>query len=409
MFKRFKLHDAVLVLHRSTGLTIAVFLAIVGLTGTVLAFGTQIDRLLNPELHAENPSHRAPLGLAELAERAEAAYPHLRVYYFFIAEDQAVMMVGARQDPATGKPYTDIAFNQLILDPFTGSVLGPGKMENDWHGSGPWRMKVLPFAYSLHTSLATNTNTGWTIVGIVALAWTIDCLVAFWLTLPRGAGPFWKRWGQAWKVKWAASSTRVHFDLHRAGGLWLWPLLFIFGWSSVMLGLTQVYEPVMKTLFPFTTIEESIARLSLPKAVEHPALSWRQAQQAGEREMAALAAARGFTVERPYGMAYIDMYGAYTYCVRSSIDFRGDGWDTSVLIDGNTGKLRSVDLPRGQHLGNTISTLLWGIHYGDLRGWLPYRIAIGLFGLFLAMLSYTGVAIWWNKRRARRLVRLRQS
>lgn len=401
------LHGFLLVLHRVTGLTIAAFLIIVGLTGSILAFQWRIDRLLNPELHVTNPPNRAPLDLAALAERAEAAYPHLRAAYFSIEEDRVMMMVGAKTNPATGKPY-DLGFEELILDPWTGDVLGQGEMENQWTGPGSWRRKVLPFAYSLHTSLATNTSTGWTIVGIVALLWTIDCFVAFYLTLPRGTGPFWLRWRQAWKVKWQASSTRVHFDLHRAGGLWLWPLLFVFGWSSVMLGLSQVYEPVMKTLFGYVTVEESVAKNSLPKPLENPRLTWRQAQEAGARAMSEQAVLHHFTVERPYGMAYISFYGAYTYCVRSSIDFRGHGWDTSVLIDGNTGQLRSVDLPRRQHLGNSLSTLLWGIHYGDLRDFLPYRILIGLFGIFLATLSYTGVHIWWKKRVARQLA-LRQS
>ena len=106
--------------------------------------------------------------------------------------------------------------------------------------------------------------------------------------------------------------------------------------------------------------------------------------------------------------AWVSDYGAYTYCVRSSIDFRGHGWDTSVLIDANTGQLRSLDLPRGQHLGNTISTLLWGIHYGDLRNFLPFRILVFVFGFFLSALSITGVLIWWRKRRARKIAASRQ-
>jgi uncharacterized iron-regulated membrane protein len=389
-------------LHRWTGLLIAGFLLVIGISGSILAFGWRIDRLLNPELHVLNPPQRPPLDLATLAERAEAAYPHLRAAYFSIEEDQVMMMVGGKIDPASGKPYK-LGFDQLLLDPWTGNVLSTGRMENDWKGLGSWRRKVLPFAYSLHTSLATNTGAGWTFVGIVALLWTVDCFVAFYLTLPRGTGPFWQRWRQAWKVKWSANSTRVHFDLHRAGGLWLWPLLFIFGWSSVMLGLRLVYDPVMKTLTDYMTFEDLVAKTLLPKPLDNPKITWRQAEGAGEREMAAQAVLHHFTVERPYGMAYIAAYGAYTYAVRSSLDFRGHGWDTTVLIDGNTGKLREVDLPRGQHLGNTISTLLWGIHYGDLRDWLPYRILIAFFGVFLATLSYTGVHIWWKKWVARKV------
>ena len=55
-----------------------------------------------------------------------------------------------------------------------------------------------------------------------------------------------------------------------------------------------------------------------------------------------LAAQHGFTITRPYGMAYIPEFGVYTYAVRGSNDIRGEGWDTSIWIDGNTGALRDV-------------------------------------------------------------------
>jgi uncharacterized iron-regulated membrane protein len=392
--------------HRWTGLLMTGVLIVVGLTGSLLAFRLQIDRLLNPELHVANPPKRAPLDLATLAERAEAAYPLLRAGYFSIEEDHAVMMIGPKIDPATGKPY-NLGFDELILDPWTGNVLGRG-MEYEWTGPGAWRRKFLPFVYSLHTSLAMSGGIGWRIVSVVALAWTLDCFAGFYLTLPRGTNRFWQRWIPAWKIKFSANATRINFDMHRAGGLWLWPLLFVFGWSSVMLELRQVYEPVMKTLFDYVSDEDFIAKNSVPKRLDNPQITWRQAEEAGERAMTEQAALHHFTVERPYGMAYISDYGAYTYCVRSSLDFRGHGWDTSVLIDGNTGQFRSVDLPRGQHLGNTISTLLWGIHYGDLRNFLPFRLLVFVFGFFLSALSITGVVIWWKKRAGRKLAVSRQ-
>ncbi|HTT23692.1 MAG TPA: PepSY-associated TM helix domain-containing protein, partial [Candidatus Sulfotelmatobacter sp.] len=67
--------------------------------------------------------------------------------------------------------------------------------------------------------------------------------------------------------------------------------------------------------------------------------------------------------------------------------------------------LRDVSLPYGQHAGNTVSTVLWGLHYGDIRNFLPYRILVAFFGLVLTVISVTGVYIWWKKRRARLRVR----
>lgn len=401
MKKKTTLRDAINLIHRWTGLTIALFLCIVGITGTILAFGSQIDHLLNPELQAMPQSGKAPLPLAVFAQNAEAAYPHLRAAYYSIDGDQVNMMLRGRTNPATSQPYP-VDVSHLVLDPWTGNILGSSPMEGGWHDPAPLRQRVLPFVYSLHTSMATGTGSGWTFVGIVALIWTIDSLLAIWLTLPRGSGPFWIRFRQSWLIKRRANSARIHFDLHRASGLWLWPLLFIFGWSSVMLGLRQVYEPVTHALFDYRGIDDGITGEILSKPLETPKLNWQAAEVAGETLMAEQARLNHFKVEHPYGMAYIPEYGAYTYAVRSNIDWRGHGWDTTILLDGNTGQLRELDLPRGQHLGNTISTLLWGIHYGDLHDWLAFRVAIGLFGLLLALLSYTGVAIWWRKRKVRR-------
>ncbi len=386
------------VVHRWTGLAIALFLIIVGLTGTLLAFRGQIDALFNPGMHVKRGHGQQPLPLAILAERAEDQLPHARLGFFSVEEDAVGFHLVARTNPATGKPYTDTELH-VALNPYTGELLHCGPASNP---NRPCH-DVMGFIYDLHTSLTTRTDWGWKFVGVVALIWTIDCFVAIVLTLPRTKGQFWQRWGQAWVIKWRASFTRVNFDLHRAGGLWLWPLLFIFAWSSVMLGLREVYDPVMSAVFDFSNDNDFMAKNVIPVPLENPKLHWREVETIGAKMMVDAASAHHFTVERPYGLAYIPEYGAYTYAVRSSLDLRGHGWDTTVLIDGNTGQLRELDLPRGQHLGNTISTLLWGIHYGDLRDWLPYRILIGFFGVFLAVISYTGVVIWWRKRKARKL------
>jgi uncharacterized iron-regulated membrane protein len=393
-----RIRSVMLVLHRWTGLAMAGFLILVGLTGSVLAFRAKLDRLINPELYVKAQPGQKLLDLATLAEQAEQLAPEAQVGYFWVDPERATMSMTPRVNPASGKPYQS-SFDHLILDPYTGRELGRYRMGDLAQG----RVNLLPFIYDLHTSLATRSQFGWTIVGSVALVWTIDCFVAFCLTLPRGKGPFWKRWKQAWQVKWRASGTRVNFDLHRAGGLWLWPLLFVFGWSSVMMGLRPVYEGVTQKVFDYQSDSDIMAKFMLPSPVENPRLGWRGAQQAGERLMAEQAALHHFTVTRPYGMAYIPEYGLYTYGVRSSMDIRGSGWDTSIFIDGNKGELRDLGLPSGQHVGNTISTWLWGIHYADLRDSLPFRIFISAFGLFVATLSTTGVLIWWKKRAVRNL------
>jgi hypothetical protein len=150
----------------------------------------------------------------------------------------------------------------------------------------------------------------------------------------------------------------------------LWPLLFVFAWSSVFFNLDPVYDWA-------TRAADEIS----PHPNDTPRLDWRAAQAAGERLMAEQAALHGFTVKRPAALGYIPEFGAYTYAAQGSRGVRERGWKTSLMLDGDTGALRSQDLPTGEHSGNTASWL-WALHFADVYGLLPYRIFVFVLGLF---------------------------
>jgi uncharacterized iron-regulated membrane protein len=387
-------------LHRWTGLLLAAFLILEGLTGALLAFRGPLERLISPQFFAARHPGHAPLDLSALAELAEQAAPQARIGYFSVGGDQAVFRMQPRIDPASGKAY-DLQFDHLFLDPWTGKEMGR-RRDGDLSQGG---INVIPFIYELHMNLAAG-QTGMVILGLVALAWTLDCFVGFYLTAPIALGRFLARWKPAWRIKWPASAMRVNFDLHRAGGLWLWPLLFVFAWSSVMFNLyDQVYQPVMRSVFEYRPVTEDYeAMLRLRHAVPHPKLGWREAQSAGERLMARAASEHGFTIERPYGMAYLEDLGIYTYAVVGSRRIQDNAWSTSLWLDGDTGTLVELDQPSGQHAGNTVETWLRALHFADLRDNLAFRLLVLALGLYVAALSITGIYIWLRKRRARRFV-----
>ena len=65
-------------LHRWAGLTMAGFLIVVGLTGSLLAFYPELERLAHPHWYPDrNPATWMGAGL--LAEKLERAEPRLRV------------------------------------------------------------------------------------------------------------------------------------------------------------------------------------------------------------------------------------------------------------------------------------------------------------------------------------------
>ena len=388
---------ALLLSHRYGGLTAAVFLFVVGITGSVLAFNWELERVFAPQLFAAPRPASQRLDLATLAVDAEKIVPQGRAEYIcYTQPDQVMVNFLPRVNPATGHPY-DLGFDEFFMDPWTGKELGRRNSGDLSEGM----INFIPFLYRIHWTLAAGDVGQW-IIGLVALFWSVDLFVAFCLTLPRGAGGFWRRWKYAWQVKWKASAVRVNFDLHRAGGLWVWPLLFVFAWSGVMMNIRPVYERVMRTVFDYQQPTWDSPERAHPN--ETPRLAWQEAQSIGQRLMAEQGAQKGFTAGEPLSMAYIPELGVYYYDVRGSRDLfdrAPKGGSTSLTFDGNTGALVDLSQPTGEHAGNTAESWLYALHMARVFG-RPYQVFVCLLGLLIAMLSATGVYLWWKRFTVRR-------
>jgi uncharacterized iron-regulated membrane protein len=264
----------------------------------------------------------------------------------------------------------------------------------------------MPFIYRLHYELALGSVGLWTL-GIVALAWTLDCLWSLLLTLPKPSRAvsarhgFWARWKPAWLIKHPASGFRRVFDLHRATSLWLWLVLLGFAWSSVYMNLWDtVYTTVTRSVLEYRTVWTELQPLPAPR--ERPGLSWRQAQERGEALMAAQARASGLVIERAATLRYVPKHGAWLYRVHSSADVQSRRGRTDLYFDADSGAQRLFVQPSGRYAGNTVTEWLYALHKADVFG-LPWRVFVCVLGLVVAMLAGTGVWIWLKKRGARRL------
>lgn len=387
--------------HRYTGLGMTFFLVVVGLTGSLLAFYKELDGAINPHLYAET-NGRTPLDFDTLIEHADGRIaPQASVQSLWMSSAAVQFSVSPRQNELTGQSF-ELNYDQLILDPYTGSELGRRR----WGAISEGMTNLMPFLYKLHFNLALD-DVGMWILGITALIWTIDCFVGFYLTLPAKvfvtqdnqstASSFWQRWRRAWLIKWRGSSFRINYDLHRAGGLWLWLALLVFAWSSVFMNLGDtVYQKVMQSVSdyhqPWTEIKD------LPEPLAHPTIDLREAYRLGRQAMARAAVEHGFQTEAPVALWLNRAKGFYVYCVRSSLDVQDHEGQTRVVIDANSGQQKMLLLPTGQYNGNTITSWLMALHMANVFG-LPYRLFVCVLGLVIVMLSVTGVVIWLKKRR----------
>jgi uncharacterized iron-regulated membrane protein len=402
-------------LHRWVGLVMALFLVIAGLTGSLLVWYHELDRVFAAQLYRlpAPTQHAAPLDPLLLRERVQAAYPQAWVHHVDLhrqAGEAAVFYLEGPADPRTGE-HLELPNDEVFVDPSTGAVLGErkwGAITQGWHN-------LMPFVYRLHYQLALGTVGGY-LFGIVALLWTIDCFVSGYLTFPlrrragvpleAGSRAGWlARWRPALLVRWRAGGYKLNFDLHRAGGLWTWAMLFVLAWSSVAFNLGEVYRPVMKLVFSLDEREKALP--SLKQDQPQPGLSWTQALQVARGHGLTESQRLGFALERERGLRYDPHKAVFRYIVNTDADLHDRYGMTRIIFDANSGALKYTDLPTGQYSGDTVTNWLYSLHMAQVWG-LPFRVFVTVIGVVVAMLSVTGIVIWLAKLRARRSIRRMQ-
>lgn len=296
-----------------------------------------------------------------------------------------------------------LGYDTVWADPYTGQV----RLRFRYAVLADGAQNIIPFLYQVHYSLALGAWGIWAF-GIAALIWTLDCFVGFYLTLPmrrkavpagRPAGPsWWVRWKPAWVIRKGARGHKLNFDLHRASGLWVWPLLLVFAWSSVGFCLPSVHRPIMSALGASRDFEPPV----LAKPLDNPPIDMRSAQRIGSTLMAHEGRRRGFTVEREGYLFYRPFWGLYGYSARTTADPADHDPMTRVWFDASNGHLFYFQGPVGENATDATMRWFYMLHMAQVFG-LPYRIFVSLLGVAVVALSVTGIAIWMKKRSARLL------
>jgi len=145
-------------LHRWVGLVMAAFLIIVAVTGSLLAFYPELERLINPQLYPKQTLENK-LDMVSLAELAEQRVPHGRVNTVLMEDNQEATLVimGLRSD--SNDQSNKLGFDQLIFDPYTGEEVG----RRQFGAISQGMINVIPFIYMLHYNLALPARiAGWT-------------------------------------------------------------------------------------------------------------------------------------------------------------------------------------------------------------------------------------------------------
>jgi uncharacterized iron-regulated membrane protein len=382
--------------HRYIGLVMTLFLLVAGVTGTMLAFYGELEALLHPHIMRITPVPGQQLiDPIALAEQVELRYPHAVLNRIPLHDEPGKPMRYFLQPlpPATADRLQN---NEIFIHPYTGAVLA----ERKWGDISQGMINLLPFIYRLHFSLAVD-KWGRTVFGIIALMWTLDCLVGAYLTFPprqastrsvpagvlSGMVNWWRRWKKAWQVRWGSGFYKVSFDL-----------LFVFAWSGVAFNLAEVYRPVMSQLFASQQIESDLAAVS--PAPVMPGLNRQQALARGRILMQQASADKKFAIGYENRLTYLPNKNIYSYAVNSSLDVSDEVANTRVMFDAQDGRLLTQYFPSSVASGNTVTEWLLALHTARMGG-VAMQLFVSLMGVTVVGLSLTGVYIWWRKRKAK--------
>ncbi len=427
----FNLRKTSLWIHRYTGLAIAGFLIIASITGTLLAFHDELDDVFNQRLAYVDEPQTPPFAIATLHDKVVSAYPDdsFSTMPVTIEPNRAVVFVVDKYKGDV-KVEPEPLFQEVYINPYSADIIGTRDKEQWAWRNTMWKV------FWLHRDLLLG-DIGKLILGIVALVWTLNCFIGFYLTLPRKTknnqakqnknkqaikkrSSLLKRWLPAWKIRTKTNIFKLNYDLHHAFGLWLWLIFFVIAWSSVGFNLKQVYQPVMQAIVGLeprgekpnksTDLPTLNAKVASQNTVHQNTVNQDVVNKANSiaylSAQANIAAQKnGLSVTQLLGIRWIEEDNQWQLRFKTNQDIGKKGGASSITVNAGSGSVERVNFGyQSSSFGSKTDQWLSTLHMGHISGGaghLLYQIFLALVGLAVAVLSGTGVYLWWKGRQQR--------
>ncbi|AOZ07373.1 PepSY-associated TM helix domain-containing protein [Cupriavidus malaysiensis] len=383
-------------IHLYLGLSFGLVFVLLGLTGTVIAWRDELDAVLNPELLRASAPAAGPVtpAQAEAVAARLAADPRYGKPRLLMLPDGPSGVFVASYAVKGADGAVPGRSRQVMVDPATLAIQG----ERIWGQPGLSRPLLMPTLFHLHRYLLAG-ETGKTITGITGMLMLLTTLGGLLLWLPK------LRWGalrQALTIRHGGSWSRFNYSLHRAGGVFVAPIVLVVAFSGWYLNLPKWVTPLVGAVM--TVTPPGAKPLSAPAVDGADGAVPLGIGQAMAAALAAFPQARVTRVSPPRKPD-----DAYEVRLRQPGEVRQGGGSTRVWIDARRGTVLRLRDPLRAPAGDTLLNWLYPLHTGEAFG-LPGRILITVFGLAPLAFAVTGLLIWLKRRRGQRrhLARERQ-
>ena len=415
----FNLRQICLWIHRYSGLVMAAFLIMAGMTGALLAFHDELDTLFNQRLAVVEQAQKPPLSIATLHDKVISHYPEYGFTTMPVAiePDRAVVFT---VDKYKGDVKIDPAplFQEVYINPYTADIIG-ARDKDEW----AWRNTMWK-VFWLHRELLLG-DIGRLVLGIIALIWTTNCFIGFYLTFPRSVkknqvsrqepakkrASLLKRWLPAWKIRRKTNTFKLNYDVHHAFGLWLWVMLFVIAWSSVGFNLQQVYKPVMQAVVGLEEREGKGNKADKSSEIVRSETDTTNLVNKANsidylsKQATITAQQNGLTVQQLLGIRWVEEDNQWQLRFTTNKDIGKKGGASSITVNAGDGSVERLNFSyQNASFGSKTDQWLSTLHMGHIShgaGHLLYQIFLALIGLAVAVLSGTGVYLWWKGRQQR--------
>ena len=376
------MRKTMLKLHLWLGLPAAAVLLIVSLTGALLVFEKDLDRAWHPE--AWKTSAGAPQSLDTLAVAARAAVPGRDL--------QQVRLTAGEGQPVE---FRFTKGRHVRIDAVSGETLGTRSNESSFFG----------IVEKIHTSLVAGEIGKW-IVGLSTVALIALLGTGLFLWWPKQ----WRMLKNAVTLALSRKGRAFHFNLHNTLGFWsALPLLLI-----ALTGTVMAFKPVGHALRSIGGGGEPAQRM--PQAASPASLPAASLDALAATARTAFPSARELRLHapKPKGEKAADMSGMDEYAGEKPAKgpaqtvWRVEAIDVSspheharslAYLDPRTAALLKLETFAERPLGERIRALVMPIHDGSIFG-RPTQVLALIAVLILPILSVTGVALWWLRRRS---------
>ena len=348
--------------HRYLGFVAGGVVCLLGLTGSVLVFRPELERLVRPELFEV----RAQGPRADLRELRTIASP----------SDAVLELYRIRLPRNDTSPYEFIfgragRFQEHVyVDPYQRRLLGTRTHDSD----------VFFWLQSLHFDLLSADN-GRRVNGAIAASLMLVALSGVWMWLRTPAN-----WAARLVPRWRVRPARRNWGLHVAAGFWGGPFLLFMAFTALYFAF---HDPVAKFVY-------AVTRTSGPA----PLPRIREVRSQAVSLDALVAQVR--TLEPEASLTLIRLPRADGQPITLNYVLPGDLSDlggNTIHFDPSTGALLRVDRLREMELGPRIVAAFVPLHFGTFGG-ISSRVLWAGLGILPSLLLITGVAIWRRRRRA---------